>query len=218
MTVQVQSLIPSELLYFNAEKFASSKSVFNKINVLHTDVQVNRVELVQHLLAAAFLANEAAGLMRLELRQKKVLFGLGSKPVLFADPTGRPANWDGPCLEADLLEAATRAANSEVASIVSAWLGRDYSDPYDEVLGRLKSDLAERGLLDMQEERKLKIFVTRSFSLPGETRAFLAAQSLAPLTALLQGCQSSRPQVWQELLVQVKKAVDSRQEQMEVDG
>lgn len=218
MTVQVQSLMPSELVYFNAEKFASTKGVFNKVSLLHCELQVNKVELVQHLLAAAFLANERAGLMRLELRQKKVLFGLGSKSALFADLTGNPSLWEGSCLEASLLEAAGRSANSEVNSIVSAWLGGNFSDPYVEVIDRLKVKMAERGLLDMQEERKLKIFVTRSFSLPSEVRAFVAAQPLAPLTALLQGCQTGRQQVWQELVTQIKKAVDSRQEQMDVDS
>lgn len=218
MTLRASTLIPSELVYFNAEKLVSSKGVFNKTGLLHTDMQVNRVELAQHMLAAAFLANEQAGLMRLELRQKKGLFGLGSKTALFADPTGQPPRWEGPCLEADLLAAAGRAANSEVESIVAAWLARDYSDPYDELFSRVKMNLAGRGLLDMQEERKLKIFVSRSFSLPAEARAFIAAQPLGPLTALLQGCQNSRPQVWQELLKQVKKAVDSRQEKMDVDS
>lgn len=218
MTLRAQSLIPSEMVYFNAEKLVSTKGVFNKISLMHTDVQVNRVELAQHLLAAAFLANEQAGLMRLELRQKKVMFGLSSKTALFADPTGQPPRWEGPCLEADLLAAAGRAANSEVESIVSAWLGRDYSDPYDEVFLRVKMNLAGRGLLDMQEERKLKIFVSRSFSLPTEARAFIAAQPLGPLSALLQNCQNTRPQVWQELLKQIKEAVDSRQEKMDVDS
>jgi len=218
MAVQVQSLIPSELVYFNAEKFASSKGVFNKVNLLHTDVQVNKVELVQHLLAAAFLANEQAGLMRLELRQKKVLFGLGSKTALFADPTGKPPQWGGPCLETDLLQAAGRASNSEVDTLVVVWLGHDVSDPYQEVIGRLKAHLAERGLLDMQEERKLKIFVSRSYSLNSEARSFVAAQPLQPLTALLQNCQNFRPQVWQELLKQIKKAVDARQEKMDTDS
>jgi len=83
---------------------------------------------------------------------------------------------------------------------------------------RLKKRLSERGLLDMQEERKLKIFVSRNFSLPTEARAFIAAQPLGPLTALLQNCQNARPQVWQELVKQIKKAVDSRQEQMDVDS
>lgn len=218
MTLRASALIPSELVYFNAEKFASSKGVFNKTGLMHTDVQVNRVELAQHLLAAAFLANEQAGLMRLELRQKKVLFGLGSKTALFADPTGQPPRWEGPCLETDLLAAAGRAANSEVESIVSAWLARDYSDPYDEIFSRVKMNLSGRGLLDMQEERKLKIFVSRSFSLPTEVRAFIAAQPLQPLTALLQNCQNFRAQVWQELLKQIKKAIDSRQEKMDVDS
>lgn len=218
MTLRASALIPSELVYFNAEKLVSTKGVFNKTGLLHTDVQVNRVELTQHLLAAAFLANEQTGLMRLELRQKKVLFGLSSKTALFADPTGQPPRWEGPCLEADLLAAAGHAANSEVESIVSAWLASDYSDPYDEVFLRLKKRLSERGLLDMQEERKLKIFVSRNFSLPTEARAFIAAQPLGPLTALLQNCQNARPQVWQELVKQIKKAVDSRQEQMDVDS
>lgn len=217
MAVQIQSLTPSELVYFNAEKLVSGKGVFNKISLLHTDLLVNRVELVQYLLAAAILADEEAGLVRLALRQKKIFFGLGSKTALFADPTGQAPRWNGPCLEADLMAAAGRAVNSEVSSIISAWLGRAYPDPYDEVLGRLKANLAGRGLLEMQEKRKLKFFVSRIYSLPAESRAFAAAQPLEPLTALLRGCQTTRPQVWQELLRQTKKAVDSHQEQMDVD-
>lgn len=218
MTLQVQFLFPSELVFFNAEKYASTKGVFNKISLLHTDVLVNRLELVQYLLAAAFLANEKAGLVRLELRKKRINFGLSSKMVLYADPTGLPSSWDGPCLEADLLEAADHSANSEAASIVSAWLGRNYSDPYDEVFERLKANLAERDLLDVQEERVLKVFISRNYSLPAENRAFIESQPLDSLDELLHDCQSSRPQVWQELLLQMRKAVDSRQEQMDVDG
>ncbi|GAP12558.1 hypothetical protein LARV_00294 [Longilinea arvoryzae] len=213
-----QSLIPSELVYFNAEKFASTRGVFNKVSLQHTTLQVNRIELVQYLLAAAFLANEKAGLLCLGLRKKKTFFGLSSHMALYADPSGQPSSWEGPCLEADLLDAAEHSANSEVASIVSAWLGRNYSEPYDEVLERSKANLAERGLLDMQEERRLKIFVSHSYSLPEECRAFIAAQPLDPLNDLLQACQTSRPQVWQALLRDAKSAVDSRQEQMDVDG
>lgn len=218
MAIPVQSLIPSEQVFFNAEKFASSKGVFNKVNLLHTDVQVNKVELVQYLLAAAFLANEQAGWMKLELRQKKVFFGLSSKTALFADPTGKPPQWGGPCLEADLLQAAGRASNSEVETLVSVWLAQDVSDPYQEAIGRLKAHLAERGLLDMQEERKLKIFVSRSYSLNSEAKSFIASQPLQPLTALLQNCQNFRPEIWQELLKQIKKGVDSRQERVETDS
>ncbi|MEM5775086.1 MAG: hypothetical protein AAGU05_08820 [Anaerolineaceae bacterium] len=38
MTDQLQSLIPSEQVYFNGEKFAAAKGIFNKISLMHTSV------------------------------------------------------------------------------------------------------------------------------------------------------------------------------------
>jgi hypothetical protein len=71
--------------------------------------------------------------------------------------------------------------------------------------------------LEVREERKLKLFVRRSYALPGETRALAAGQPLAPLQGMLGACQQSRPQVWKMLLEQVKKAVSVRQEKQDVD-
>jgi hypothetical protein len=221
MEVSSKQLSPSELVLLNGEKFAAKAGVFNKVRLLHLDQDVDMVSLAQVCLATAFLANEQAGALRLEIRQKKALLGLASTQALYADPASQLPQWPANSLEAAMPAMASQEiANkhpAEVYRLVHTWLGKNFDSPFDEVLDRVKFALALRGLLEIKEERKLKIFVKRTYALPPETRALAASQSLAPVQQMLEACQQSRPQIWKALLEQVKKAVSARQEKQDVD-
>ncbi len=210
-------LTPSELVYLNGEKFAQKAGLFNKVKLMHTDLSVDVVQLVQAAVAAAFLANEQAGVLRLELRAKKALFGLTSVQALYAEPCGAPHPWPADTLEAAFPPYAERFKaeknTNEIYSILYAWMREDRMSPFDEVVNRIQYGLGSRMLLGMREEKKLKIFTVRSYSLPDSTRALAQSTPLAPLQQLQKQCEQARPLVWKALLEQIKKAISARREQ-----
>ncbi len=215
------TLTPSELVYLNGEKFAPKAGVFNKVKLMHIDLSVDEVQLVQKAAAAAFLANEQAGTLRLELRTKKALFGLASVQALYAEPCAVDHPWPADSLEAAFPPYAVRFKaeknTNEVYSILYAWMAQDCMSPFDEVINRIQYGLGARMLLGMREEKKLKIFTVRSYTLPDSTRALAQRTSLAPVTQMFQQCEQTRPLVWKALLEQIKKAISARREQSDTD-
>ena len=81
-------------------------------------------------LAAAFLVNEQYHALHLAVRSKKVLLGLASSQVLYADPGGPPPQWPAGTLEAALPAMAARG-QCEVYGLVYAWLGQDSGSPFN---------------------------------------------------------------------------------------
>jgi len=214
-------LTPSEHVYLNGEKFAAKAGIFGKTRLMHMEFDANVIQLVQAIFAASFLTLEQQGTLKLEIRPKKVLFGLASSKALYADAVGPSAAWPAQTIEAGLPNLAYQLAGNkgqnEVNSIVYAWLGQDYSSPFEEVLARVKNGLAARGLVEAREERTLKIFTRTVYALPEATRQLALAQSIQPLQQLVGWCQQTRPELWDSLNNQIKKAVTSRQEKTDTD-
>ncbi len=219
MSVPGPYLTPSELVYLNGEKFAQKAGVFNKAELMHIDLSVDMIQLVQMAIAAAFLANEQAGTLRLEQRTKKALFGLTSVQALYAEPCGVQQPWPKNTLEAAFPPLAERFKGekntNEVYSILYAWMGADRMSPYDEVIESIRYGLGFRNLLEVHKEKKLKIFTVESYTLPDSTRALAQSTPLAPVQQMFQRCEQTRPLVWKALLEQIKKAISSRKEQSE---
>lgn len=209
-------LTPSELVYLNGEKFAATSKLRHKIRLLHIDAQVDVLQLAQMTIAAAFLILEQHGTMRMELRQKKVMLGLGSTQALYADRVGPVAAWPPGTLESQIPQTAERLAQyqgqTEVYGIVYAWLGHDCFAPFDEVFDRVKQGLAMRGLLESRVETKLKIFKNTVYSCPEFTRQLALQQPLQPLQQWMGWYQQNRPEHWRALLEQITKAVAAREE------
>jgi len=214
-------LTPSEHVYLNGEKFAAKAGIFGKTRLMHMEFDANITQLVQAMLAAAFLTLEQQGTLRLEIRSKKVLFGLASTKGLFADAAGPAAAWPPLTIESALPDLAYQLASNksqnEVHGLVYTWLGSDSSSPFEEVLSRVKNGLAARGLVEAREERKLKIFTHTVYTLPESTRQLALAQSILPIQQLFTWCQQSRPELWESLNNQIKKAVTARQEKTDTD-
>ena len=214
-------LTPSEHVYLNGEKFAPKAGIFGKTRLMHMDFDANVTQLVQAIFAAAFLTLEQQGTLRLEIRPKKVLFGLASTKALFADSIGAMAAWPAQTIEAVMpgmaYQFASNKGQNEVYTLVYAWLGQDFSSPFEEVLKRIKNGMAARGLVEAREERTLKIFTRTVYSLPEATRQLALVQSIQPVQQLFTWCQQTRPELWDSLNNQIKKAVTARQEKNDTD-
>lgn len=213
------TLSASEMVYLQGEKFSPKAGVFNKIKLLHVDQDVNVNELVMNLLAAAFLWAEESGAVRLEIRQKKVLLGLAKSTTLFVDPV-RPVDFPMDSFESAIYPLAGQFAaknQNEVSNVIYAWMGADSSSPWSEVVKKVQWGLARRGLLEVIEEKKLKIFTVSHFEIPLATVQL--ANTLRPdgIQAMFLRCQQTRPDLWKLLNKQIKSGVDSRQEQSRSD-
>ncbi len=214
-------LTPSEHVYLNGEKFAPKAGIFGKTHLMHVDFDANVTQLVQAIFSAAFLTLEQQGTLRLEIRPKKVLFGLASTKGLYADSVGPMAAWPAQTIESALPGLAYQLASSkgqnEVYNMIYAWLGQDSSSPFEDVLTRVKNGMVARGLLGAHEERTLKIFTRTVFDLPEATRQLALTQPIQPVQQLFQWCQNSRPELWESLNSQIKKAVTAHQEKTDTD-
>jgi hypothetical protein len=215
-------LTPSEHVYLNGEKFAPKAGVFNKTRLMHMDYQVEVKPFAQAVMAAAFITLEQQGTLRLEFRQKKGMFGLGSSKAFYADCVGPAAAWPTGTLEAALPNlsqglAVTAANKNEVLTIVYAWLGEDSMDPFEGVFVKIKAGLAQRGLLDSRIETHLKIFKNTVYSLPEPTRQLALTQPLQPIQQLMGWYAQNKPEVWKALNEQIKKGIEARQEKSDSD-
>ncbi len=215
-------LTPSEQVYLNGEKFAPKGGIFNKTRLMHIDFQVDCPQLAQAAMAAAFITLEQQRTLRLEFRQKKGLFGLGSVTIFCAEVVGPVAAWPAGTLEAAMPMWAQRLAaakvnQNEVYNITYFWLEQDYMSPFEQVLTLIKGGLAERGLLDSHVETHLKIFKNTVYSLPESTRQLALTQPLQPLQQLMAWYAQSKPDVWKALNDQIKRGIAARQEKDQSD-
>lgn len=209
-------LAPSELVLLKGDQFAK-KVMLGNIRLLHTDASVSVSQLGEAVLAAAILASEQAGGLRLELRQKKAMFGLRKVQVLYAVPTGAEIPWPDHSLEAQVCPIAKRlqpdGSGDEVSNILYAYLRQDSGSPWQSALELVMQGMAARGVLDAVEKKTLKVFTTTDYRLPENTAVLAAKQPIEPLQGLLRACERERPEVWQGLVKELKSAVKARTEE-----
>jgi len=209
----ITSLTASEMVFLHGEKFASKAGLLNKQKLIHLDQEVSRPELVTSIVAAALLASQDAGAIRLEVRQKKALLGLAKVTTLYAEPL-QPIDFPSGSLEAKFFELATEYKlnkdQNEIWRLVYAWLIHDVDSPWSEAIDRIQSGLGKRQLLDVIQEKKLKIFTTTRYELPESTRDLAASQPVEPVQKLLADCRTYHPEVWDLLVKQIKQGIEKR--------
>lgn len=207
-------LTPSELAFLNGEQFAR-KATLGNVELMHSGEKVSLTQLAGSVLAAAILACEQAGAFRLELKDRKAMLGLRKVRELYAVPASPRESLPKPSLEAAFAELAAYLAPQDKNTIyhmLYAWLGKDSTAPWNSVLGLLKTAMAERGLLDATQEKKLMILTVIHYTLPERTARLVKGQPVGPVKALLDNCQRARPEVWKELEAGIKKAITARTE------
>lgn len=205
-------LAPSEVVLLHGDRFAGEAGMLaTKEELLTRDAKVSADQLAESILAAVLLANEAAGCLRLEAREKKVLFGLMKRRTLYADRGDRVAAWPEGSLEAQL-RGAFRGDSTEVDDLLYDLLREDVPSPALEVMLRVKGGLAGRGVLERVEVKRLKVFTTYEYRLPERTTELLRTEPAEPVRGLLDECQRSRPEVWQLLKKHVGSALSRRRE------
>jgi len=212
---------PSELVLLNGDQFATPVRFGNNVSLVHTEGKVSAEQLGQAILTAAILSAEQAGDLRLEARQKRAMMGLRKVTTLYAVPGRNASPWPEGSLERQLGPLAQRLltdkGQNEVSNVIYAWLGQDSAVPWTVAIDHVKQGLATRGLLETVEEKKLKLFTSKSYLVTDRTAALVAKQPLAAVHDLLATMQRDRPEVWQLLTNQIRDAVRRRTEKTDVD-
>ena len=208
-------LTPSELVYLNGEQFAQ-KVMLGNVDLLHTDEKVSLSQLGIAILSAAFLGCEEAGAFSLGIGERKAMLGLRKVRELYAVPGSARVLLPEDSLEATFATLAERLEVRDehtIRNLVYAWLREDTSSPWNHAMGLLKAGMAERGLLDATQEKRLKIFTVTQYALSEGTPQLARGQSFAPVKQMLERCAQSRPEVWKLLESGIKKAISARTEQ-----
>jgi len=200
-------LTPSERVLLFGDRFSTPAGMlgYNEV-VLSSGTKVDAEKLAQNAFAAAFLADEQAGAIHLELRQGKAMFGLMKTEKLHAVPGQKQVGWPQGSLEA--LIAASVQPQPEVDDLVSGILGDRANSPAQNLFARMKAALAARGVLHAEEKKTLKVFTSITYTLPDATRAAAEQTGAAHVEQMLRACEQQRPQLWVALTRNIKAGIN----------
>jgi hypothetical protein len=207
------TLTPSDIVFLNGEQFAVEQGMLagGNFTLLHNGTKVGHVSLATAMFAAALLANEAAGTLRLSVKPKKAMLGLKTTTAAWAEPTGAKGNWPAQSFEEVLLLHMGGQARWVTDILFDALL---VMSTYPHTLPTLvlQTFLTDRGILTTTEKKKLGIFNATSFNLPPQSREVIAAHSTAPVKKMIAELQRSRPDLYQAIEAAVKDAIGRRRE------
>ena len=102
---------------------------------------------IERLLRTALMANEEAGALRLVMVGKKVVAFLA---------VGNAPRWPTGSLESELCK------NGAVSDIIYHWVGTPSDDPKCRAMKRIMTSMVDRGLLEVDKRRVLKLFTMTS--------------------------------------------------------
>ena len=212
--VLVSTLSPSELVLLRPNDFAKPKGL-GGLQVLSFEQKVDGAELIRKMIAVVFLAAEAAGDIKLEVRTGKALFGLRHPRYLGVDAGTTTTAWPEGSLESRIssMAASLMAKNNNSArNIVYAWLAEDSELPWRLAIAQVEYPLIRRALLTTTETKTLKIIKHSNTTLPDATRQLASAQPISALQSLLSETQTARSDVWNQLINDVNGGIGARKD------
>ena len=214
LDVNISTFSSSELVLLHPNDFAKPKGL-GGIKILSFEQKVDGSELVRNIAAAAFLAAEAAGDIKLEIRTGKALFGLRHPRYLSVDPGTTTTAWPEGSLESRIRSwAASLMAknNNSVKNIVYSWLAEDVPQPWHSAIVKTEIPLVRRGLLTTTQNTTLKVFKHTDITLPVATAQTAGEQPITAIQSLLSNAQTARADVWNQLISEVNGAISLRTE------
>jgi hypothetical protein len=214
-------LTPCEVVLLNGERFVPKGGMLDRHLLLGSEIPVSKRQLATTVYAAAFLGGFSYGGIQLHPVEKKAMLGLRTVQQLFVEAGSGQVTWPAPSLEGALWPLSQQLRNNRashsVAAVTAAFLARDVPDPHDKAIDMVRDMLAQRGLVQRWEEKKMKIFTTVKYALPPETAALATAQAGGILSWLTQ-FQQSQPALWKLICDETAHGIKSRTEQTDNDS
>jgi hypothetical protein len=212
-TPAAQAFSPSELVVLFGDQFVPEASMLSsKEEILTSGAKVNSQTLMEKAMHAAVWTLRREGVVRLEVRQGKALFGLLKTQKLYLVSGTAPARYPEGCLESFLAEAA--GMENELEAVLASFFGQESRDPAARALGLMKRGLSSRGLLEVEEKKTMLVFTTVGYVLPASTRELASRHAVDPIKQLLGEVEQKEP----ELFKGVDKAIDSARVKMTEDS
>lgn len=200
---------PSERVLLFGDRFAKAAGMLGDSEVvLSSGAKVGADELAVNAIAAAYLACEQAGAVRLEIRQGKAMFGLVTTRSLHVAPGQKHVSWPEGSLESWVVQGAGREPKVSGLSQGLLCSGKENS-PSQTMFGRLKAALAARGILHAESKTTLKVFTSVTYTFPDHARAAAEQGGTQHVQALLDACRQQRPDVWKELKGGIDSAINA---------
>ena len=187
-----EGLTPSDLIFLDdAEWRAPDESGRRILSSKPTSTALDRA------IAAAFLANEKAGNLRLTLEEARYA-RLVKFTHLTAHVSGPKLRWPAGSLEARLMHTG------HVDETIYRWVGEKYSDPRSHVVDKHLDSMAERNLLKGRDVQRrflgLVPYSSRVYELSASTDKAFTGQALTAATSLLDDNAMTRPEIHRRLL------------------
>lgn len=173
----------------------------------------NETQFGSKLVATAVLTLEQRGSIRLHVEQKKVLFGLRKKDLLYMTATDTSPNMAAGCWETRVYERLLRAKEQtgDLRDVVYGVLGTDADDPWHLVFDVALRGLAARNLLTITDKKVALIFHSKRYVLPESTSALAAQAGVQASQQLLATTEQERPEIWTKLTEEIAAGVRLRQ-------
>jgi hypothetical protein len=199
-------IAPSEMVVLRGEDFAA-ESVLNSYRPPGSQVSLSGPSLAQTLFAAAFLALEKAGDVRLEAEEQQGVLGVGDSSQVTVTPTGQGSPWPPGSYEVEIAAAAQSLMpdnRNTVREIILRLIGDNGEPSWKRAVDRVIGGLSGRGLVEGQQE----MIGDESISPYRVTTAaedHLAQSDLPELQQLIESYQRSRPELWEMLSNEIRK-------------
>lgn len=206
-------LAPSELVLLNGAAFAPPAGPADRLPLLGSPATVTASVLIRAVIAAAALAAERAGALRVEARPRQTPFGPSKVQTAYLEPGEAAPPWPAGCLEAQLPGLAARLKPSrahEAGAVVHAWLAADSANPWHQAAELVQRGLAQRGVLDSVEVVQFGFVKTQAYRLTAGGAALAAQGPVAEVQAWLEHCRQERPEVWARLAEQIDAGLRQR--------
>jgi hypothetical protein len=210
------TLTPSEIILLNPEQFAAEGTMLKggSFQSLTSPAKAGHQELTTALLAAALLANEQAGNVRLTVVQKKAMLGLKTVNAVKVELVGDAVPWPQASFEWFIHEGV-RKQPREAADLFTSMLLTNSQYPWSLASMICCASLAERGFLIGEEKKKLLVLKTVNYKVALNTAEAMAANPPAPVRQLLDQCRQCRPDLYQAIEQSVRTAISNQTEYSE---
>jgi hypothetical protein len=216
---------PSELVLLSGGRF-DSRAQRDNVTLPDGETIVSSQSLGEAILAAAILANDKLGAIRLEVETRKTWL-LFSTTRLISSQGNVSITWPAHSLE-DFISSKSalqgRGYRESVSDIDYKWLGQYPGDEWISLGARIgiagttnfwreagelvKWGMGQRQLLEMAEERSRLIFTKRCYKLPSRTSILTARESVEAIAELLAEYQRTHREVWRVLIREIHDGVN----------
>ncbi len=208
---------PSGLLYLFSDHFvAREKPLSPSEKVPCGDAKVQKRELAQTMLRAAFASLEKEGRIGLSLGQKKTLI-FKSNAVFVT--LGRGDAYTAGGLEAGILGALTGDSGRDtVDEVVGRLIGEECPDPWEAVIEEAKNDLLRLGYFTEEGRRGLGKLIPGRTLVPRCDRIVVLQAHIPMVQGLLKGLDDGNPALGRQLGEDIKKGITSRYQTRDIDA